>query len=585
MVYLIGPRLHFAGRFNANVATGNNTATNYSGGTPNPSFNFPGSGAWWVNDVTITRAVYGDGSTATSAAADPAVGSLLQENGRGRIVDLDPEQQLVSELYGLRLGLVPGLGEDSIFAGVFDVTSFRDIWWSRGAGGGDRAASASYQSELIGVNWGANTIDSRLLDELETATAPGRLSIKFVLDGFFAQGNLTGRIVGTIGSAVAGEPVHHVRGRHMGLLTLQNVNDQALDGPIWYMPAVVDRQRGKLIADFGNSLETTSSGDEIDTTVHYELGVSVAGQFTSYGVIPAQGGTWYEETAGICEFPADRAFTQAELDVLENNPLVAVASGNHANRVCWEDATGLYVTTDRHAFRLSAGEPAQASLHATRFGKVAANIDIELDLDSNGFRKVFADAVASDVAFPVSVRTNSDGIAQFTITAGTVNTPRGGLDGQICGIRWYFPQADPQLSIFTPEDFFSVLVWTDYKVTGEPNWNEHIERILGQYGTLYPVMKNQPGGVDLAAYNSVVSKKAPIKQLMGLSVLDPAHMPVTRDLSPAKRDAILAWLDTTGNNGNPNLGPPVGPSPLEAPMSLPDSKTQAIRARRGPKLK
>ncbi len=31
-------------------------------------------------------------------------------------------------------------------------------------------------------------------------------------------------------------------------------------------------------------------------------------------------------------------------------------------------------------------------------------------------------------------------------------------------------------------------------------------------------------------------------------------MPVTRDLSPAKRNMIVKWLNTTGNAGQPNLG-------------------------------
>jgi hypothetical protein len=45
---------------------------------------------------------------------------------------------------------------------------------------------------------------------------------------------------------------------------------------------------------------------------------------------------------------------------------------------------------------------------------------------------------------------------------------------------------------------------------------------------------------------------------MSLPILDPAYMPVTRDLSPAKIAMILAYL-------KPFLVPPANPKPPAAP--------------------
>jgi hypothetical protein len=50
-------------------------------------------------------------------------------------------------------------------------------------------------------------------------------------------------------------------------------------------------------------------------------------------------------------------------------------------------------------------------------------------------------------------------------------------------------------------------------------------------------------------------------------------MPVTRDLSRAKRKAILRWLTDVGLDGKPRLGTPPTTPPVGA-MSLEKAKTQ-----------
>ena len=62
--------------------------------------------------------------------------------------------------------------------------------------------------------------------------------------------------------------------------------------------------------------------------------------------------------------------------------------------------------------------------------------------------------------------------------------------------------------------------------------------------------------LKLGDYDSVVTNSQILQQVFNLPQGDPDYMPVTRDLSPAKLQAILKWLTTTGNNGQPNLGTP-----------------------------
>jgi hypothetical protein len=65
--------------------------------------------------------------------------------------------------------------------------------------------------------------------------------------------------------------------------------------------------------------------------------------------------------------------------------------------------------------------------------------------------------------------------------------------------------------------------------------------------------------VDLKSYVSVCANVHILKLAFGLPVEDPNSMPVTRDLSDAKRKAILRWLSEPGADGKPLEGTPRGP--------------------------
>jgi len=67
-----------------------------------------------------------------------------------------------------------------------------------------------------------------------------------------------------------------------------------------------------------------------------------------------------------------------------------------------------------------------------------------------------------------------------------------------------------------------------------------VQPIFQQYANLYPVMKQY---VDLSDYTDVVAKASLVKATFGVPVTDARYMPVTRDLSRAKREMIIQWLD------------------------------------------
>jgi hypothetical protein len=235
--YLNPLRLHFAGTFEAAVSTVNNDPLHYdndrfqpsyalsqSGTAPNGWFNPDGSGAWRLHDCAVTSAFLADGSPA--APTDRVLACGVADSDRraaAKLVDLDPEQQLVSEIFGLELRIATASGE-TLLRGEFAPAAFMDIWdraasgsgGSAGSGGsgGDLDAGAMYQSVLTGLTWG-DADGSPFLGALREASRT-RLSVKFNVDGFSmtpGAGFMMGRIVGTLGPATRDEPRHFVAGR------------------------------------------------------------------------------------------------------------------------------------------------------------------------------------------------------------------------------------------------------------------------------------------------------------------------------------------------------------------------------------
>jgi hypothetical protein len=545
-----------------------------------------------LKDCRIRGAVFTDGTVARTPADDPIVGASVVQLGGAKLVDLDPEQQMVSQIWGLRLGITSAAGASAV-TGAFKVAAFSDLWSGRlPNASGDRAMSAFYQSVIAGIGW-SDLFGSRLLSELRQASDPASLSIKFNVDGF-DQTRHVGRIVGTIGPASADEPAHFVVGRQcMG-------QD---DGPVWYFPAVVDGKRRKLIADFGNALQTPSFGGPFDSNLDVSVGLLSGNQFTSFGRIPIGPDGWYEQTAGICEFPADRPFSDAEMTQLGTTPLAVVQQTNAGSAVvAVEGSDGLHVRADDFVYRMSANDTQTVSLRVSRFGQPLPNASISVTFDPSQLQRRPTDPVVNappaGVSFLLSIVADANGIASLKLSAGSIAEPRKFpdgkyIDGQVYGVRYTLPGSDPNAGgYFDPADFISVLVWTDYPVPNDPDWNTHVQPILSQYQKLYSVMK---AFVDLGDYTSVVESKAQMKDVFMRPEGDPRYMPVTRDLSPAKRKMILNWLDTTGNGGKPNLGAEIvvaahAPEVLtEAAQPQPqgdlvaelEGKTAALRSRVG----
>ena len=556
MSYLGPLRIHFAGRFRATPPTVNNDPRNYGRRDVDEGFNPAGDSAWRLLDCRVTGAFRENG---TDAGDDPVTRYRVADADQrvsAKIVDLDPQQQLVSEIWGLELRLVDSGGVTAL-RGVVAPAAMSDLWQRDATADGDAGLSATYQSVIGELEWD-DLGGSAVLRELRAAVE-GQLSIKFNLDRFEMGSRspdfMTGRIVGTIGAAHPGEPRHFVLGRQ--LVAQATPGEGPVFKPLGRMgscPAVVDQQSRRVYVDLGNALPSSDVGEPVPPALRLTCGD------TNLGDVPIGDADWYERTAGVVVVPGPSAKPLAA-ELLEHalaEPLELSAAKWHVA----EPPGGNHVRADRFVYRMAPGDAIDVDLYATRFGVALPGASVIVYADPGQLQGPSGETSGSSgwprVAYPPGaldydrhLTTDADGIARLNLRAGDPGGQRGAIDGQVFGLR---PVLEQSLSIDAapnPGEFVSVLVWDRFESVDPPTWYATIEPIFHSYKRLYPVMDVV---VDLSSYDEVCANRELLLFAFALPVSDPNSMPVSRDLSPSKRAVIVRWLGDLGESGRPRLG-------------------------------
>ncbi|MEJ2768120.1 hypothetical protein [Mycetohabitans sp. B46] len=592
MSYLNPLRLHFAGQFQANVSTVNNDAGHFNNATFLPSYqemqsqtaangwwNPSGDAAWRLLGCKVTSAWLPSGSVDSD---DPVRKYLIADsNSRvsARLVDLDPYQQLVSEIWGLQMRITDVNG-NTLMCGNFSPAPFLDIWdRATNESQGDQIAGAMYQSVLTNLEWG-DVSNSNFLTALKNASST-QLSIKFNVDGFnmdFKSAEFAcGRIVGTIGPSEKSEPRSIVIGRQfMADESSEKSQFFKPKGGINFFPAQIVKKSndaGAIFLDLGNALSTSKPGGGINDLGDLTLSVlkpdgnpEVLGSVLSKGSKGYTDENWYPLTAGVVELP----LTQAQMLAVSAAPLTLSSKDKKFSISEWK--SGVFVRADRFVYRISPGARTQIPVYAIQWGRPLAGVKLSFAPDSSELQPdnsidpsdippvatpltalQFVDSETGETTplskdFVGNIVTNSEGVAILTLDASDPGMPRCfksgcSIDGQVYGIRPAF--ADTQYNGPSNQwNFISILLWSDFKPAQPVTWTD-LQPIFQQYANLYPIMSRF---LNMANYDEVVKNASLLKLVFGLDPTDPNYMPVTRDLSPAKRAAILTWLD------NPTFG-------------------------------
>ena len=527
MSYLDPPRIHFFGKYFANPSTINNTLSNFSLQPPlNLSWNPNGSAFFRFLDCQVTKAVGNDGSVLTAGASDPITQATVTTPQNpptkvAKIVDLDPDQQSITQLFGVVITLALPGGQGAV-TGQMAVAELRDLWFQRVAfsPGADGGASGIWQSVLTDLKW-SGLDRSAFLKQLHD-TSPERLSIKFNCDAYNDNSQSStfnqGRLAGTIGPYLAGEPAQIVMGRR--LLPAQG-------SPYWPAPFQVSRGKNQLVIDFGNSIPLESAGGVVAGPS--SLTAMILGQ-TGPIVLPTTidvSTQAYATSAGICELP----LTPEQALALESNPL-AIGAPGYTFPLFQEAKHGRYVNVEPFSLRLNPGESGTVTLYAAKFGKPLGGLELPIGFDQPS-------SPPTAVSFPASVTTEPSGQAVIKISASSpqpLPVERSFIDSQVyfLGGPW---ESLGQISASSGAAI-SVLVFDNPTPIDNPTWLD-VQPVLNQYAVLYPAMKKI---IDLSNYQAVFTNSAEILDVISLPILDPAHMPVTRDLSASHRTLIQTWI-------------------------------------------
>lgn len=555
MGYLGFPRLNFSGKFQSDVSTINNTDKHFDTKTFVPedqlpgqargSWNPGGSGYFRFRDCSIKKVIYDDESSTISAADDPIIGlelNQIKDNVAGKMVDLDPDMQTVSELWGFKINLGDTAG-NNIFKSDYEVAGFYDLWSRYKPGHSDSWWGACYQSVIDITEWMTDPMESKFLEQLkdENGNYPKRLSIKFNVDGFQDDSSdpefSWGRVVGVIAPYVEGEPTQYMNARVLK-------STSAVIGPssphnMNTAHCRVDEESNSLLLDLGNSLQTTAVGGSIKDMGNLFLGVHMKRQKDKLVIldnINYKLDGFYATDAAIVTFKLNGT----QMKQVRTNPL-GVFRYDEDNQqyiaLLKEDPSGIYVRANHYVYRYNPGDEHKLEFYANYFGKPKADITINFSElmplgNDDGSGKTNA------LTYPKTIKTNECGKAELTVKSSDPGNPRIFIDGQVYMIS-YSTETPPQGYDLSNANTIMSLVWTQYDIPEEPTWIRDIQPIFLQYYNLYPVMKSI---LDLSSYHAVVNRKEILKLVFGLDVHDPNYMPVTRDLSDNKKAMIMKWL-------------------------------------------
>ncbi len=614
MSYLDVPRLHFSGRFFTDPSTVNNDPTHYNPDVTNPSpWQEPeGQHRFQFQNCIINSAVNQDGPVPN----DPVVGVAVNTNAvpdYARIVDLDVYQQGVSTLFGLIINIP--VSDTLTISGNTDPAALNSCWftavlptrsWGSDYGedsfGGDMNACGFFQTviRIAETSWPQSS-GSALIDQLRasTITVDGQLllSLKMVVDGYEnvpQDANFrTGRIVGTIGTVNANEPLYNPPGRYLqprsfyeldanGNVVIVNKNPVPLP---WYYPSFneaifkVDTTRNVLVLDLANSIcRQSAAGDPVDLGT-ITASVTLPDSSGPVAELPISTVDYsafsYSNSALITELPLN----SDQLNALQSGGALTLTSSRNdlGNPVVLSETGGIpSFAVEVRPVRM-AGDPgttATTQVYISQNGAPLAGKILGLNIAS-----VHGDTPGATVPpYNPGDTPQADGALQATITPSDANgfatvtltvvkdpgqrTPQ--LDGQLYFINLYDPELpEPDWATFNPiqEHLISCLVWSQYAVNTNPSWEE-VQNMMAPYMKLYASMRNlvdltDPHTFSIFAINPPWDRtyNAPPYKQNGLNIWCGAipyyltrdfnnslYMPITRDLSPNKLTTVLYFV-------------------------------------------
>ncbi|HXI25675.1 MAG TPA: cupin domain-containing protein [Pyrinomonadaceae bacterium] len=577
MSYLDQPRINFTGRFFTNVSTINNDLTNYN---PNSPVSDPG---WNPNGVALFKF---DSCTVTGVQApgdhSGLIGAPLVSQTKpapGKLVDLDPDQQSLSQVIGVALNLTTASGAG--FQGVLGPCNLQDMWPSapnpEGDAGGSNASSI-FVSTLSSVQW-TNADKVAALKLLRDTTQNSQLAIRFIVGSFFfadpndpASGY--GTLTGSIGPHLDGDPIQFARRRLMPPTTKAKkiksdaagvsgrpihadfeIKKQALAAEAKARPPKfqacnfqLDPKNHRLSIDLVNAIPLASfAGPPLP--VGQLRAVIVAADGSTKEVLQQPfvfTGDTNKTQGGIVDVPLTPDQSKS-LEGMRAGIELQAESGGAWTTILAEHESGKFVNIWPFTARAVGGDNVTFELRAFQWGKPLANEKLSLTAESTGGTPASL-VIQSDGSG--SAVTDKNGRAVFIVKTPTsldIPADRTQLDS-LCYLfdgPWTRLNGGLFSTTFNSPDRAilpaALVVWSPYPDAGmaHPTWEGQVQPVFDEYMRMYPGMKQI---MDLTQLSVVQAHLQALLDVFSLPFEAPHRMPVTRDLSTQKIEVIKTWL-------------------------------------------
>ncbi|NSL87302.1 hypothetical protein [Chitinophaga solisilvae] len=579
MSYLNSLRLVFSGDFQADVATANNDVRHFDNdnfqarfqlpgeNNVNGAYNPDGGSSFLLQHTYVQQVSYPDGRVLTNTADDIVIGTAVTSPAdrlSGKLVDLDPQMQLSTEPWGVKLRLLAPDGE-LLLEGDVEPSGFRDLQVRQfQPPPNGLPLGASWITVLTNLHWTDKAKQSPFLKELKAKTDDDKLSLNLTSFAYYTghtDGRFTiGKIIGTLGPWIEGEPEQFVPGRRLfGISNVGADTNPAI--PFNYSNFIVEEEHKRLLLDLGGSFPVADTQGNIDP-IYLKLGVAKAAfnqpvstapllitpaEYLEIGVISNthQPG-WLLKTGGVVSFQ----LSQPVFQLLKDHQLLLIGKTPEGQErvIARESVGGYLLRADAHVFRLDPGDEERSKIYAYRWGKPLPQAKISLVLQPPVPIDIFSDPTLQGpipltgtppeaLLFPAELTTNNKGFARITIGGNDPGSPRGYVDGQVYYLNYSLAEVPVQDKY--PFDQFHVHLRDEFDIPQNPAWQD-IAYTLKQYGNLFPLMSRFI--VDLGSEEAVKKRRDILLFAFTRKIKDPNYMPVTRDLSAAKRKTIVKWL-------------------------------------------
>ncbi len=580
MPYLNSLNVVFTGDFRSDVSTVNNDVRHYDNATFQKRFQLPKDGnlqnGWWnptggalfqFLNCTVKQCINEKGE---NDEKNPLIGTPISNSGDrsgGKMVDLDPQMQMTSELWGVRCKLSDHNGH-LLFEGIIRHTGFRDLQMRQFDEKGNPNKSpngqplgATFYSVLENVSWG-DIDDHPFLQQLQEETEGNRLRIVLTTFGYYynhADGRFSlGKLLGSISPWKKNEPVKFTSDRRI----------YGNGSFFQYGNFAINEKEQWLGIDLGMSIPLAhSDGSILDNFTEFRLAVAADVKIdgVTNPVLPEQINTikkfniknpkqWLMETGGILTCKLKKK----ELQLLKNNQLVLIQEQDKAlNQIAKEPVNGLYMRADQNVQRIDPGDQVDVDFYIYQRGNPVPDAQVVVSLDpkvtgagsgpSNDPDPPIAKIPANNV--PVGkvllskpIGTNQIGKTTITLSGTPPGNPRKYIDGQIYLFSYQLSNVSKdQLNQYW-NDKVIVHLRDEFHVPAKPNWSD-VKPIWVQFGNLYPIMSHHI--MDFNIRKDILAQKNILHFAFTREIEDPLYMPVTRDLSRNKMETLVKWLTTT----------------------------------------